>query len=325
MVQSSEIVPPKRTKEEMEEEGDEMSLMKKLGLYGGEVRLVDEGEDSAAEEMMLLWGLQQPALSKPNAFVSQSSLHLSLDACGHSLSILQSPSSLVAFFISSLNCLSPPPPPTVSLTFLLLLFFFLSLSLSIILVLQSTPGVTGSVMWDSGVVLAKFLEHAVDSGLLLLQGKKVVELGSGCGLVGCVATLLGAKVFLTDLPDRLRLLKKNIEANLRHVDLRGSALAKELTWGDVPDPELVQPLPHYVLGSDVIYSEGAVVELLETLQQLSGSETTIFLAGELRNDSVLEYFLEAAMKDFVVGRVGQKQWHPDYCSRRVVMYVMVRK
>ncbi|XP_038688206.1 protein N-lysine methyltransferase METTL21A [Tripterygium wilfordii] len=283
MVQSSEIVPPKRTKEEMEEEGDEMSLMKKLGLYGGEVRLVDEGEDSAAEEMMLLWGLQQPALSKPNAFVSQSSLHLSLDACGHSLSILQSPSSL------------------------------------------STPGVTGSVMWDSGVVLAKFLEHAVDSGLLLLQGKKVVELGSGCGLVGCVATLLGAKVFLTDLPDRLRLLKKNIEANLRHVDLRGSALAKELTWGDVPDPELVQPLPHYVLGSDVIYSEGAVVELLETLQQLSGSETTIFLAGELRNDSVLEYFLEAAMKDFVVGRVGQKQWHPDYCSRRVVMYVMVRK
>lgn len=50
--------------------------------------------------------------------------------------------------------------------------------------MQSTPGVTGAVMWDSGVVLGKFLEHAVDSGLLLLQGKKVVELGSGCGLVG---------------------------------------------------------------------------------------------------------------------------------------------
>ena len=40
-------------------------------------------------------------------------------------------------------------------------------------------------MWDSGVVLGKFLEHAVDSGMLvLLQGKKIVELGSGCGLVG---------------------------------------------------------------------------------------------------------------------------------------------
>jgi len=49
---------------------------------------------------------------------------------------------------------------------------------------KGTPGVTGAVMWDSGVVLGKFLEHAVNSGMLVLQGKKIVELGSGCGLVG---------------------------------------------------------------------------------------------------------------------------------------------
>jgi Lysine methyltransferase len=51
-------------------------------------------------------------------------------------------------------------------------------------VLQSTPGVTGAVMWDSGVVLAKFLEHAVDTGQLSLKGTRVVELGAGCGLAG---------------------------------------------------------------------------------------------------------------------------------------------
>jgi len=39
-------------------------------------------------------------------------------------------------------------------------------------------------MWDSGIVLGKFLEHSVDSGMLALQGNKIVELGSGCGLVG---------------------------------------------------------------------------------------------------------------------------------------------
>jgi hypothetical protein len=33
----------------------------------------------------------------------------------------------------------------------------------------------------------------------------------------------------------------------------------------------------------VVYSEGAVVDLLETLSQLSGPNTTILLAGELRN------------------------------------------
>ncbi|XP_034710318.1 protein N-lysine methyltransferase METTL21A isoform X3 [Vitis riparia] len=236
----------------------------KMGGYGGMVSVVAEGSESAAEETLMLWCTQQPTYSQHNAFVSQSSLSLYLDACGHSLSIFQSPSSL------------------------------------------GKPGVTGSVMWDSGVVLGKFLEHAVDSGLLLLQGKKVVELGSGCGLVGCIAALLGAQVFLTDLPDRLRLLKKNVETNLKQGDLRGSATVHELTWGDDPEPELIEPLPDYVM-------------------QLCGAQTTIVLAGELRNDSILEYFLEAAMKDFMVGRVDQTQWHPDYCSPRVVIYILVKK
>ncbi|XP_009355911.2 protein N-lysine methyltransferase METTL21A isoform X2 [Pyrus x bretschneideri] len=280
---------------------EEEERMVRMGSYGGMVRLLtvtatakseEEEEEkekeecsyeAAAEEIMLLWGIQQPTLSKPNAFVSQACLELKLDACGHSLSIFQSPSSL------------------------------------------NTPGVTGAVMWDSGVVLGKFLEHASDAELLPLQGKKVVELGSGCGLVGCIAALLGGQVVLTDLPDRLRLLRKNIEVNLRHGEMRGSAKVMEFTWGDDPDPELTEPPPDLVLGSDVIYSEEAVLDLLSALQQLSGGETTIFLAGELRNDAVLEYFLECAMKDFVIGRLDQRQWHPEYCSSRVVLYVLVRK
>ncbi|PKI75547.1 protein N-lysine methyltransferase METTL21A [Punica granatum] len=270
-----------------EEPAEEGEVVAKLGSYGWEVRLLvgggEEESEAAAAETMLLWGIQQPTHSKPNAYVAQSSLTLALEACGHSLSILQSPSSL------------------------------------------GTPGVTGAVMWDSGVVLGKFLEHAVDSGKLVLQDKKVVELGSGCGLVGCIAALLGARVILTDLPDRLRLLKKNVETNLRYGNMRGSATVRELTWGYDPDIELIEPLPDYVLGSDVIYNEEAVVDLLDTLMQLCGTQTTIFLAGELRNDTVLEYFLEAAMKDFVIGRVPQEQFHPDYRSRRVVMYVLIKK
>ncbi|KAL4317349.1 hypothetical protein AHAS_Ahas15G0376200 [Arachis hypogaea] len=277
-----------------EEEEREDATMAKLGSYGGEVRLVVDGEESAAEEIMLLWGIQQPTLSKPNSFVSQSSLKLSIDSCGHSLSILQSPSSLVPLIIS-------------------------------LGVLPGTPGVTGSVMWDSGVVLGKFLEHSVDSGVLVLQGKKIVELGSGCGLVGCIAALLGGEVILTDLPDRLRLLRKNIETNMKQFCLRGSVTATELIWGDDADPELVKPMPDYVLGSDVVYSEGAVEDLLETLGQLCGPNTTIFLAGELRNDAILEYFLEAAMNNFRIGRVDQNLWHPDYRSNRVVLYVLVKK
>lgn len=251
----------------------------KMGSYGGFVKAVGD----PSEEIMLLWGLQQPTHSKPNAFVQQSSLSLSIDACGHSLSILQSPSSLI------------------------------------------TPGVTGSVMWDSGVVLGKFLEHAVDSKRLFLQGKRVVELGSGCGFVGCIAALSGAQVTLTDLPDRLRLLKKNVDTNLRSTSILGSAVVSELVWGDDPDPDRLDPLPDYVLGSDVVYSEAGVGDLLFTLQQLCDRHTTVILSGELRNDAVLEYFLEAAMEGFLIGRVDQTDLHPEYCSHRVVVYIMVKK
>jgi hypothetical protein len=63
--------------------------------------------------------------------------------------------------------------------------------------------------------------------------------------LSCIAALLGGEVILTDLPDRLRLLRKNIETNMEHISLRGSITATELTWGEDPDPELIDPKPDY--------------------------------------------------------------------------------
>lgn len=90
----------------------------KLGCYTGFVKLVED----PSEEIMLLWGLQQPIFSKPNAFVKQSSLSLHLDAFGHSISVLQSPSSLVilSFISFSLLVLN-------FIVFLLLMCFYLTL------------------------------------------------------------------------------------------------------------------------------------------------------------------------------------------------------
>ncbi|KAH8932128.1 hypothetical protein BDL97_19G056900 [Sphagnum fallax] len=152
---------------------------------------------------------------------------------------------------------------------------------------QNTPGVTGGVMWDSGVVLAKLLEHSVDVHGLQLQGKKCVELGAGCGLVGCVAALLGADVILTDLTDRLRLLQKNVDENVHSLSTCGSASVRELTWGETLDDEIVEPLPDF--------------------------------------DAVLECFFTCALVDFVVGRVRESDWHPDFQSSRVAVYVLSRR
>ena len=62
---------------------------------------------------------------------------------------------------------------------------------------------TGLTVWDSSVVLAKYLErecHSAGRRGGLLRGKVVLELGSGAGLVGLAALHLGArKVYCTSV------------------------------------------------------------------------------------------------------------------------------
>ena len=59
----------------------------------------------------------------------------------------------------------------------------------------------GAVVWEAAVVFAKYMEYGTNKDLSLsaLQGKNVLELGSGPGLGGMVMVLRGARVTLTDL------------------------------------------------------------------------------------------------------------------------------
>lgn len=61
------------------------------------------------------------------------------------------------------------------------------------------PG-CGGIAWPAGEVLARYLAHRHSVDGSYLKGKKVLELGSGTGLVGIAAALLDkeAEVWVTD-------------------------------------------------------------------------------------------------------------------------------
>eukprot|EP00243_Klebsormidium_subtile_P000286 TRINITY_DN10499_c0_g1_i2.p1 TRINITY_DN10499_c0_g1~~TRINITY_DN10499_c0_g1_i2.p1 ORF type:complete len:258 (-),score=32.23 TRINITY_DN10499_c0_g1_i2:190-963(-) len=191
--------------------------------------------------------------------------------------------------------------------------------------MQST--VTGSVVWDSALVLAKFLEHGADQGWFDVRGKTCAELGAGCGLVGLTVAFLGAaRVILTDMPDRLRLLQQNVEDN--YVAPKGSPTVLEvveLLWGTEPPAALQDPPPDWIVASDVVYDDETFADLLKTLKELSTSRTSIVIAVELRIDSVIESFLEAALSHFSITRVADESLHPEYKSQRVVVYFLQMK
>ena len=66
-----------------------------------------------------------------------------------------------------------------------------------------------STVWDSSIVLSKYLERRG----AVLAGLRAVELGSGCGLVSCVLARLGCHVTATDMACNLPLLCENLRAN----------------------------------------------------------------------------------------------------------------
>jgi len=65
----------------------------------------------------------------------------------------------------------------------------------------------GRVVWQSG-----FLPHAEPS-IWQLQGVRVVDLGTGTGVVGLALAKAGATVVLTDLPHMTPLAEKNAARN----------------------------------------------------------------------------------------------------------------
>jgi predicted nicotinamide N-methyase len=75
--------------------------------------------------------------------------------------------------------------------------------------LEGTYG-TGATVWPAAVVMIKYLERHSES---LLQGKKVIDLGSGTGVTSIAAAILGARhVICTDGEPRVvRLAHNNIK------------------------------------------------------------------------------------------------------------------
>jgi predicted nicotinamide N-methyase len=158
---------------------------------------------------------------------------------------------------------------------------------------------TGACVWDAAVTLCDRLCDRPH----LVEGRAVVELGSGCGLLAIVAALLGAScVHATDLQQALMLLARNAwlnevaagQARRRGGGGRcvggGGVTVGCLNWGDASHAARVRDQcpdrrVDVILGSDLVYRQdrATFVALLDTVAKLSTPEhTTILFAGKWR-------------------------------------------
>ncbi|KAK0603104.1 hypothetical protein LWI29_001486 [Acer saccharum] len=193
----------------------------------------------------------------------------------------------------------------------------------------------GTTVWDASVVFAKYLEKNCRRGRFCpskLKGKRVIELGAGCGVAGFGMALLGCNVVATDQNEVLPLLKRNVERNTSTItqmnpssDSFGSIQVAELDWGNEDHLKAVGPPFDYIIGTDVVYAEHLLEPLLRTIFALSGPKTTILLGYEIRSTSVHEQMLNMWKSHFDVKVVPKSKMDNNYQHSSIQLYIMGAK
>jgi predicted nicotinamide N-methyase len=193
---------------------------------------------------------------------------------------------------------------------------------------------TGLCSWDGAVVLAKYLEHAVP-----LSGLRVLELGTGTGVVGMAAAALGAIPTLTDLDYCLHNVRNNLRLNHFVVsdgkdddeeeeeDARKDgpmAFVTELDWTTDADTLRRQFPGQYdlLIASDVVWLEELVQPYVSTVATLlHASGCSLLMSYQSRSkgvDTALMQHFEGY--NLSVRQLPQSEHHPIYQSEIIQIY-----
>jgi len=145
----------------------------------------------------------------------------------------------------------------------------------------------GLSMWNSSLILSRYLEKLYKLNKSFFEDKRIIELGSGCGLVGITAGLLGGIVTLTDTPRIINQLRKNVDRNSIHA--KHPFVTRELTWGKSAISTFNPPYD-IILATDVIYERKMVKPFLKSAWKLSDENTLFLLFFQTHERDATEIF-----------------------------------
>jgi hypothetical protein len=166
----------------------------------------------------------------------------------------------------------------------------------------------GATIWDAALVVSRFLEKTYPGGgdkwastststspamaalPQSLRAKRIVELGSGTGIVSVVAAKLGGDVVATDQTFALPLLQLNARANFDADSKSSASLVGDndataagrmsvapLPWGDTAAASMILEKGgvDIIVGSDVVVWAPLSTKLLATIDALMGLNNPI--------------------------------------------------
>ncbi|KAJ3047659.1 hypothetical protein HK097_011343 [Rhizophlyctis rosea] len=172
----------------------------------------------------------------------------------------------------------------------------LSTTHSLTLLQNTSSGTSGTTIWPGGRDLASYLALQSQKGKLSLHKKRLVDLGTGTGIVGLTAAHCGASVTLTDQEHIINgaVLSENIAANADETAANGGNISTlVLDWNiHAQGVEGIDPPYDIVCGADVMYDISFAEPLSHTIAALTDTKSTIYIAYERRDPLVHDRFME---------------------------------
>ncbi|KAI3855589.1 hypothetical protein MKX03_006627 [Papaver bracteatum] len=134
---------------------------------------------------------------------------------------------------------------------------------------QHTCKSTGLMLWESARLISAILAQNPS----IVEGKRVLELGSGCmGVCSMIAARYAESVYATDGDTiAVELLNQNVVSNLKEPVLN-KVFTKRLEWGNRDEIETIKKTSpsgfDVIIGTDVTYVAEAISPLFETANEL---------------------------------------------------------
>mmetsp|Transcript_13928 Transcript_13928/g.18214 ORF Transcript_13928/g.18214 Transcript_13928/m.18214 type:complete len:258 (+) Transcript_13928:97-870(+) len=181
-----------------------------------------------------------------------------------------------------------------------------------ILVHEDYDAGLGGTLFDGALCLCNYIEYLKTNENVSFKGKKVIELGAGCGLPGLLLASLGAAVDITDIEQTVELIEENIENNEENIRLgEGKAVARILDWFSEGDRAGFDGDYDFILAADTVYNIEVIRPYLETLKSLSNDHTKILFAHPApREAKASAFFWSIVYDEFHVEKISTQKFVP---------------
>lgn len=169
--------------------------------------------------------------------------------------------------------------------------------------LFKADGDEGLHLWEASIVLSRFIVKNKE----MFKDKKIIELGTGCGLIGLASlhfTDCSSFTFSDYQDNVLKNLEVNIKLNASHCNttnitsiIEGRYTIEKIDWRDYANYN--RQCYDYVLGSELVYSGGYIEELVKLIKNLLSPDGKALIAmpeKRMMTSTFLKFIEENGLK-----------------------------